>query len=128
MIHYGLTKTAQIALARGLAEMTAGTNVTVNSFLAGPTRSEGVEKFVDDMAKSQGTDEPTVENEFFRSIRPTSLLKRLKRPRKWRRWSSTFAVPSRREPTGRRSASRGASCDRSCERLTLPSPSAKGLG
>ncbi|HEX4071106.1 MAG TPA: SDR family oxidoreductase, partial [Planctomycetaceae bacterium] len=49
MIHYGVTKTAQIALARGLAEMTAGTAVTVNSILAGPTRSEGVDKFVDDM-------------------------------------------------------------------------------
>ena len=76
MIHYGVTKTAQVALARGLAEMTAGTNVTVNSFLVGPTRSEGVEKFVGDMAKSRGTDEAAIERDFFRSIRPTSLLKR----------------------------------------------------
>jgi len=76
MIHYGVTKTAQLAVARGLAEMTAGTGVTVNSFLVGPTRSEGVEKFVKDMAKSRGTDEATVEPEFFRSIRPSSLLKR----------------------------------------------------
>ena len=80
MIHYGLTKTAQIALARGLAEMTAGTNVTVNSFLVGPTRSEGVEKFVGDMAKRRGTDEATIERDFFRSIRPTSLLKRFETP------------------------------------------------
>src|SRR5207245_6814634 len=55
MIHYGVTKTAQIALARGLAETTAGTGVTINSVLPGPTRSEGVEQFVQDMAKSQGT-------------------------------------------------------------------------
>src|SRR5208282_2149122 len=57
MVHYGMTKTAQIALARGLAETTAGTNVTVNSVLPGPTRSEGVEQFVKDLAKGQGTDE-----------------------------------------------------------------------
>ena len=60
MIHYGVTKTAQIALARGLAETTAGTNVTVNSVLPGPTRSEGVEQFVQDLAKGQGTDAATV--------------------------------------------------------------------
>jgi NAD(P)-dependent dehydrogenase (short-subunit alcohol dehydrogenase family) len=80
MIHYGVTKTAQIALARGLAETTAGTNVTVNSVLPGPTRSEGVEKFVQDMAKGQGTDEAGIEAEFFRSIRPSSLLKRFATP------------------------------------------------
>jgi NAD(P)-dependent dehydrogenase (short-subunit alcohol dehydrogenase family) len=76
MVHYGVTKTAQIALARGLAEMTAGTAVTVNSVLAGPTRSEGVEKFVEDMAKSKGTSGADVEKEFFKSVRPSSLLKR----------------------------------------------------
>src|SRR5450755_1180098 len=54
MIHYGVTKTMQIALARGLAETTRGTGVTVNSVLPGPTRSEGVEKFVKDLAKDQG--------------------------------------------------------------------------
>src|SRR4029077_3033341 len=54
MIHYGVTKTMQVALARGLAETTAGTGVTVNSVLAGPTRSEGVEKFLNDMARSKG--------------------------------------------------------------------------
>src|SRR5205823_86710 len=53
MIHYGMTKTAQLAVARGLAEATAGTGVTVNSVLPGPTRSEGVEKFVADLARSQ---------------------------------------------------------------------------
>jgi NAD(P)-dependent dehydrogenase (short-subunit alcohol dehydrogenase family) len=76
MIHYGVTKTAQIALARGLAEMTVGTAVTVNSVLVGPTRSEGVDKFVNDMAKSKGTSGDDVEQEFFKSVRPTSLLKR----------------------------------------------------
>jgi NAD(P)-dependent dehydrogenase (short-subunit alcohol dehydrogenase family) len=76
MIHYGVTKTAQIALARGLAETTAGTAVTVNSVLPGPTRSEGVERFVKDLAQGQGSDEAAVEKEFFRSVRPSSLLKR----------------------------------------------------
>ena len=80
MIHYGVTKTAQIALARGLAEATAGTGVTVNSVLPGPTRSEGVEQFVKDMAKGQGTDEARVEAEFFRTVRPSSLLKRFATP------------------------------------------------
>jgi NAD(P)-dependent dehydrogenase (short-subunit alcohol dehydrogenase family) len=80
MIHYGVTKTAQIALARGLAETTGGTNVTVNSVLPGPTRSEGVEQFVADLAKTQGTDTASVEKEFFRSVRPSSLLKRFATP------------------------------------------------
>jgi NAD(P)-dependent dehydrogenase (short-subunit alcohol dehydrogenase family) len=80
MIHYGVTKTAQIALARGLAEATAGTAVTVNSVLPGPTRSEGVEQFVQDLAKTQGTDAARVETEFFRTTRPTSLLRRFATP------------------------------------------------
>jgi NAD(P)-dependent dehydrogenase (short-subunit alcohol dehydrogenase family) len=80
MIHYGVTKTAQLGLSRGLAEMTAGTGVTVNSVLPGPTRSEGVERFVQDMAKGQGTDEARVEAEFFRTVRPSSLLKRFATP------------------------------------------------
>jgi NAD(P)-dependent dehydrogenase (short-subunit alcohol dehydrogenase family) len=80
MVHYGVTKTAQIALARGLAETTAGTNVTVNSVLPGPTRSEGVGQFVEGLAKTQGTDAASVEKEFFRSVRPSSLLKRFATP------------------------------------------------
>jgi NAD(P)-dependent dehydrogenase (short-subunit alcohol dehydrogenase family) len=80
MIHYGVTKTAQIALARGLAEATAGTGVTVNSVLPGPTRSEGVEQFLEDLAKAQGTDVGKVEAEFFRTARPSSLLKRFATP------------------------------------------------
>jgi NAD(P)-dependent dehydrogenase (short-subunit alcohol dehydrogenase family) len=76
MIHYGMTKTAQLAISRGLAETTAGTGVTVNSVLPGPTRSEGVEEFVEAMAKSGKTDATSVEKEFFKSVRPSSLLKR----------------------------------------------------
>src|SRR3989441_5052726 len=76
MIHYGVTKTMQVALARGLAETTAGTGVTVNSVLAGPTRSEGVEKFIDDLAKAKHVSPAQVEKEFFRTVRPTSLLQR----------------------------------------------------
>jgi NAD(P)-dependent dehydrogenase (short-subunit alcohol dehydrogenase family) len=79
MIHYGMTKTAQIAVARGLAETTKGTNVTVNSVLPGPTASEGVGNFVKDMAAAQKTDTATVEREFFKSIRPSSLLQRFAR-------------------------------------------------
>ncbi len=76
MIHYGVTKTMQVALARGLAETTSGTAVTVNSVLAGPTRSEGVEKFVIDMAKTRNVTPGEIEKEFFRTTRPTSLLQR----------------------------------------------------
>lgn len=76
MIHYGVTKTMQVALARGLAESTAGTAVTINSILAGPTRSEGVEEFIEGMAKSKGITPATVEQEFFQTMRPSSLLQR----------------------------------------------------
>ena len=76
MIHYGVTKTMQVALARGLAETTAGTGVTVNSVLAGPTRSEGAEKFLNDMARSRGVGTDAIEKEFFRTVRPSSLLQR----------------------------------------------------
>ena len=76
MIHYGVTKTMQVALARGLAETTAGSSVTVNSVLAGPTRSEGVEQFIQDMASQQGKGADVVEKEFFESVRPSSLIKR----------------------------------------------------
>jgi NAD(P)-dependent dehydrogenase (short-subunit alcohol dehydrogenase family) len=74
MIHYGMTKTAQIAIARGLAESVVGTGITVNSILPGPTRSEGVETFVAQMGG--GGDSAAFEAEFFKSVRPSSLLKR----------------------------------------------------
>ncbi|NMF63727.1 SDR family NAD(P)-dependent oxidoreductase [Brasilonema octagenarum] len=76
MIHYGMTKTAQLAIARGLAQSTIGTKVTVNSVLAGPTRSEGVEDFVAKMAKDRGISSEEVEADFFKNVRPTSLIKR----------------------------------------------------
>jgi NAD(P)-dependent dehydrogenase (short-subunit alcohol dehydrogenase family) len=80
MIHYGMTKTAQLSVARGLAELTAGTGVTVNSVLPGPTMSEGVGDFVSGLAKQQKTDARQVEKDFFRTMRPTSLLKRFETP------------------------------------------------
>jgi NAD(P)-dependent dehydrogenase (short-subunit alcohol dehydrogenase family) len=76
MVHYGMTKTAQIAIARGVAESVSGTGVTVNSILAGPTESEGVVGFVDAMAKQQNKSKQEVEKEFFEHVRPSSLLKR----------------------------------------------------
>ncbi|MEJ6484390.1 SDR family NAD(P)-dependent oxidoreductase [Nostoc punctiforme UO1] len=76
MIHYGTTKTAQLAIARGLAEMTIGTGVTVNSVLPGPTRSEGVEEFITNLAQERGIDRAQVETEFFQNVRPSSLIKR----------------------------------------------------
>ena len=76
MIHYGMTKTAQISIARGLAETVAGTGVTVNSVLPGPTASEGVSTFLESMAIQQGVTAAEVEKEFFKTARPSSLLKR----------------------------------------------------
>ncbi len=80
MIHYGLTKTAQLAVARGLAESLAGTNVTVNSALPGPTASEGAMGFVAQLAASSGKGAAQVEKEFFQYARPTSLLRRFEDP------------------------------------------------
>ncbi|NJM72865.1 MAG: SDR family oxidoreductase [Scytonema sp. RU_4_4] len=76
MIHYGMIKTAQLAVARGLAELTVGTQVTVNSVLAGPTRSEGVDEFVVNLAKDRGISPDEVEADFFKNVRPISLIKR----------------------------------------------------
>ena len=76
MIHYGMTKTAQVAIARGVAESVAGTGVTVNSVLVGPTASEGASQFVERFAKQQGISAAEVEKQFFDKVRPTSLLKR----------------------------------------------------
>jgi NAD(P)-dependent dehydrogenase (short-subunit alcohol dehydrogenase family) len=80
MIHYGMTKTAQIAIARGLAEMTKGTAVTVNSVLPGPTLSEGVGDFITALANDQGLTEAEIEKEFFTNMRGTSLIKRFITP------------------------------------------------
>jgi NAD(P)-dependent dehydrogenase (short-subunit alcohol dehydrogenase family) len=76
MIHYGMTKTAQLAVARGLAESLAGTNVTVNSVLPGPTASEGVTDFVSSLAAQQKMTPAEMEREFFRSARPSSIIQR----------------------------------------------------
>jgi NAD(P)-dependent dehydrogenase (short-subunit alcohol dehydrogenase family) len=76
MIHYGVTKTAQLAVSRGLAELTKGTEVTVNSILPGPTRSRGVNAFLDDLATAEGTSKTKVEEEFFKKMRPSSLIQR----------------------------------------------------
>lgn len=81
MIHYGVTKTAQIAIARGLAEVTAGTGITVNSVLPGPTRSRGVVDFVEELAKQEGKTFQEYEQEFFETVRPTSLIKRFATPK-----------------------------------------------
>src|SRR5713101_2461350 len=76
MVHYGMTKTAQIAVARGVAESVPGTGITVNSVLVGPTASEGVGDFVQSMALQQAISKEQVEKEFFEKVRPSSLLKR----------------------------------------------------
>jgi NAD(P)-dependent dehydrogenase (short-subunit alcohol dehydrogenase family) len=76
MIHYGMTKTAQLSISRGLAELTKGTNVTVNSVLPGPTKSEGVSGFLDNLAKNQNSSGKEVEASFFKTARPTSLIQR----------------------------------------------------
>jgi NAD(P)-dependent dehydrogenase (short-subunit alcohol dehydrogenase family) len=80
MIHYGMTKTAQLAVARGIAESLVGTIFTVNSVIAGPTASEGVHGFVKQMSAAQNISKAAVEKQFFQTIRPTSLLRRFETP------------------------------------------------
>ena len=76
MVHYGMSKTAQLSVSRGIAEVTAGTNVTVNSVLPGPTSSEGVTQFVADLGTAQNKSTAQIEKEFFATVRPSSLIKR----------------------------------------------------
>lgn len=80
MIHYGTSKTAQLAVSRGLAESLANTGITVNCILPGPTKSRGVEDFVETLAKEQGKSFEAFEKEFFEKVRPTSLIKRFATP------------------------------------------------
>ncbi len=80
MIHYGVTKTALLAVSRGLAEALAGSAITVNSILPGPTKSRGVGEFVDALAKSSGRSFADFEKEFFEKVRPSSLIKRFAEP------------------------------------------------
>ncbi len=80
MIHYGVTKTAQLGLSRGLAELTLGTAVTVNAVLPGPTRTEGVEDWLKGLAKQKGLSLAEVEKDFFEKTRPSSLIRRFAEP------------------------------------------------
>jgi NAD(P)-dependent dehydrogenase (short-subunit alcohol dehydrogenase family) len=77
MIHYGTSKTAQLAIARGLAEQTRGTGVTVNTVLPGPTRSEGIIDFIRSVVDNKDASEAELEAEFFAKFRPLSLIRRL---------------------------------------------------
>jgi NAD(P)-dependent dehydrogenase (short-subunit alcohol dehydrogenase family) len=76
MVHYGVTKTAQLAVSRGIAETAAGTDVTVNAVLPGPTRSEGVGEFMAKLARDQGKPVQALEAEFIKENRPSSLIRR----------------------------------------------------
>ena len=80
MIQYGMTKTAQLGISRGLAELTKGTQVTVNTVLPGPTKSRGVGDFLDSLGKQQNASPDEVEKRFFEDFRPTSLLRRFTSP------------------------------------------------
>jgi NAD(P)-dependent dehydrogenase (short-subunit alcohol dehydrogenase family) len=100
MIHYGMTKTAQLAVSRGLAEALAGTRITVNCVLPGPTKSRGVEDFVDALAKSEGKSFAEFEKEFFKKVRPTSLIKRFASPEETASLVAYVASPLASATTG----------------------------
>lgn len=100
MIHYGMTKTAQVAVARGLAEAVANTGITVNSILPGPTRSRGVEDFVDALAQKEGKSFHEFEKEFFEKVRPTSLIKRFATPEEVGAMVAYIASPLASATTG----------------------------
>jgi NAD(P)-dependent dehydrogenase (short-subunit alcohol dehydrogenase family) len=80
MIHYGMTKTAQLAVSRGLAKLTQGTTVTVNSVLPGPTYSDGVQDMLDNMSENNTHDRKQMEEGFFTQVRPSSLIQRFTEP------------------------------------------------
>lgn len=100
MIHYGATKTAQLAVSRGLAEAVAGTGITVNAVLPGPTRSRGVDDFVSTLAKSEGKSPEAFEKEFFEKVRPTSLIKRFAAPEEVASLVTYLASPLASATTG----------------------------
>ena len=100
MIHYGMTKTAQLAVSRGLAESVAGSGITVNSILPGPTKSRGVVDFVDALTKSEGKSFDEFEQEFFEKVRPTSLIKRFASPQEVASLVAYVASPLASATTG----------------------------
>jgi NAD(P)-dependent dehydrogenase (short-subunit alcohol dehydrogenase family) len=100
MIHYGMTKTAQLAVSRGLAESVAGTGITVNSILPGPTRSRGVGDFVEALAKANGQSIESFEQEFFEKARPSSLIKRFEAPEEIASMVAYIASPLSSGTTG----------------------------
>jgi NAD(P)-dependent dehydrogenase (short-subunit alcohol dehydrogenase family) len=100
MIHYGMTKTAQLAVARGLAESLAGTEITVNSILPGPTKSRGVGDFVGALAKADGKSFEAYEKQFFETARPTSLIKRFEAPEEIAAMVAYIASPLSSGTTG----------------------------
>lgn len=100
MIHYGVTKTAQLAVSRGLAEAVAGTGITVNSILPGPTKSRGVGDFVDALAQADGKSFEEFEKEFFEKVRPTSLIKRFASPEEVASLVTYIASPLASATTG----------------------------
>ena len=100
MIHYGMTKSAQIAVARGLAESLAGTRITVNSVLPGPTKSRGVDEFVASIAHAQNKSLTQIEKDFFAHVRPTSLLKRFITPEEVGSFVAYVASPLASATTG----------------------------
>lgn len=100
MIHYGMTKTAQLAVSRGLAEAVAGTGITVNSILPGPTKSRGVGEFVGSLAKAEGKSFEAFEKEFFEKFRPTSLIKRFAKPEEVASLVTYIASPMASATTG----------------------------
>ena len=100
MVHYGMTKTAQLAVSRGLAEAVAGTGITVNSVLPGPTRSRGVGDFVEALAKADGKSFEAYEKEFFEKVRPTSLIKRFETPEEIASMVAYIASPLSSGTTG----------------------------
>ena len=100
MIHYGMTKTAQLAVSRGLAESVAGAGITVNSILPGPTKSRGVGEFVGELAKAEGKSFEAFEKEFFEKFRPTSLIKRFATPEEVASLVTYIASPIASATTG----------------------------
>jgi NAD(P)-dependent dehydrogenase (short-subunit alcohol dehydrogenase family) len=94
MVHYGMTKSAQVAIASGMAQLTRGSAVTVNSVLVGPTRSEGVGTFVEQLARQDGISAAEFEKKFFETIRPTSLLRRFIEPVEIARFVAFVASPA----------------------------------